>query len=56
MKALLLKQHGGLENLHLVYDHPAPRVKDGHVVLRVRASSFNHHDVFTVKGMPGIEV
>jgi alcohol dehydrogenase len=26
------------------------------VVIRVRASSFNYHDVFTVRGMPGIKV
>jgi len=25
-------------------------------VIRVKASSFNYHDVFTVKGMPGIKV
>jgi alcohol dehydrogenase len=31
-------------------------VIEGHVVIRVRASSFNYHDVFTVKGMPGIKV
>ena len=56
MKALLLRQHGGLENLELVTDHPMPVAIEGHVVLRVRASSFNYHDVFTVKGMPGIKV
>lgn len=56
MKALLLRQHGGLENLTVVADYPKPQVTDGHVVLRVRASSFNYHDVFTVKGMPGIKV
>ena len=56
MKALLLRQHGGLENLELVTDHPVPKAVDGHVVIRVRASSFNYHDVFTVKGMPGIKV
>lgn len=56
MKALLLRQHGGLENLTVVTDYPKPAVTDGHVVLRVRASSFNYHDVFTVKGMPGIKV
>src|SRR5262249_38876260 len=28
----------------------------GYVVIRVRASSFNYHDVFTVRGMPGIKV
>jgi alcohol dehydrogenase len=33
-----------------------PKAEPGHVVIRVRASSFNYHDVFTVKGMPGIKV
>jgi NADPH:quinone reductase-like Zn-dependent oxidoreductase len=51
----VLRQHGGLENLQVV-DHPKPRATDGHVVIRVKASSFNYHDVFTVKGMPGIKV
>src|SRR6201747_2023127 len=55
MRALVLRQHGGLENL-LVEDHPKPQAVDGHVVIRVKASSFNYHDVFTVKGMPGIKV
>ena len=33
-----------------------PTLQDGHVIIRVGASSFNYHDVFTVKGMPGIKV
>jgi 2-desacetyl-2-hydroxyethyl bacteriochlorophyllide A dehydrogenase len=56
MKALLLRQHGELENLQVVSDHPMPTATEGHVVIRVRASSFNYHDVFTVRGMPGIKV
>ena len=56
MKALLLRQHGGLDNLQMVSDYPAPQAVEGHVVIRVRASSFNFHDLFTVKGMPGIKV
>ena len=56
MRALLLRQHGGLENLTVVADHPTPKATEGHVVIRVKASSFNYHDVFTVKGMPGIKV
>jgi len=56
MKALVLRQHGGLENLAVVTDHPVPKAMDGHVVIRVKASSFNYHDVFTVRGMPGIKV
>jgi NADPH:quinone reductase-like Zn-dependent oxidoreductase len=56
MKALLLRQHGGLDSLEIVGDYPTPQAIEGHVVIRVRASSFNYHDVFTVKGMPGIKV
>ena len=56
VKALVLRQHGGLEQLEVVADHPRPAVTDEHVVIRVRASSFNYHDVFTVRGMPGIKV
>ena len=56
MRALLLRQHGDLENLEVVDDHPKPKAVEGHVVIRVKASSFNYHDVFTVKGMPGIKV
>src|SRR3974390_3200014 len=56
MKALLLRRHGGLDELEVANDYPAPAADDGHVVIRVRASSFNYHDVFTVHGMPGIKV
>jgi NADPH:quinone reductase-like Zn-dependent oxidoreductase len=56
MKALVLREHGDLDQLSVVPDYPRPEVKPGHVVIRVGASSFNYHDVFTVKGMPGIKV
>jgi alcohol dehydrogenase len=56
MRALVLRGHGALDDLQVVEDYPVPQVVDGHVVIRVRASSFNYHDVFTVKGMPGIKV
>jgi alcohol dehydrogenase len=56
MRALLLRRHGDLDQLQIVADHPVPRADEGHVVIRVRASSFNYHDVFTVRGMPGIKV
>ncbi|SHI07553.1 alcohol dehydrogenase [Pollutimonas bauzanensis] len=56
MKALVLNAHGDFDQLSLVADKPVPEVTAGHVLIRVRASSFNYHDVFTVKGMPGIKV
>lgn len=56
MQALLLRKHGGLDELEVAHDHPVPAAVEGHVLIRVRASSFNYHDVFTVRGMPGIKV
>ncbi|MGA8614689.1 MAG: zinc-binding dehydrogenase [Xanthobacteraceae bacterium] len=56
MKALVLRTHGSLNDLDVVNDYPRPKVSEGNVVIRVRAASFNYHDVFTVRGMPGIKV
>jgi alcohol dehydrogenase len=56
MKALVLRKHGTLDDLAVVTDYPTPKASEGHVVIRVRAASFNYHDVFTVRGMPGIKV
>ena len=56
MKAVVLHEHGGLDQLRYVTDFPDPVVVEGHVVIRVGATSFNYHDVFTVRGMPGIKV
>ena len=56
MKAVVLNEHGDLNKLQYVTDFPDPVVVDGHVVIRVGATSFNYHDVFTVRGMPGIKV
>ncbi|WP_221937718.1 MULTISPECIES: zinc-binding dehydrogenase [unclassified Variovorax] len=56
MRALVLDAHGALDQLRVVTDRPVPRAQAGHVVVRVGASSFNYHDVFTVQGMPGIKV
>jgi NADPH:quinone reductase-like Zn-dependent oxidoreductase len=56
MKAVVLHEHGGLDKLLYVTDFADPVVVEGHVVIRVGATSFNYHDVFTVRGMPGIKV
>jgi NADPH:quinone reductase-like Zn-dependent oxidoreductase len=56
MRAVVLEQQGSLDHLKYVPDFPDPAVKDDHVVIRVKAASFNYHDVFTVRGMPGIKL
>lgn len=56
MKALVLNQHGDLDQLQIDPDKPQPLAQAGHVVVQVHSSSFNYHDVFTVQGMPGIRI
>ena len=56
MRAVVLEQQGSLDHLRYVPDFPNPVVSDGSVIIRVGASSFNYHDVFTVRGMPGIKI
>ncbi|HYB44057.1 MAG TPA: zinc-binding dehydrogenase [Candidatus Methylomirabilis sp.] len=56
MKAVVLREHGGPEELVWEPDFPDPRAGAGQVVVRVRATSLNYHDVFTRRGMPGIAI
>lgn len=56
MKAIVLREHGGNDKLRFEYDFPDPVPGKGEVLLRVRASSLNYHDVFTRRGMPGISL
>ena len=55
MKALVLREHGE-GGLRLETGFPDPVAREGDVVLRVRATSLNYHDVFTRRGMPGIRI
>ncbi len=56
MKAMVLREHGGDDKLQLETGFPDPVPGEGDVVLRVRATSLNYHDVFTRRGMPGIKI
>lgn len=55
MRALVLHEHGEA-GLTLETDFPDPVPGEGDVVVRVRATSLNYHDVFTRRGMPGIRI
>src|SRR6266581_3024737 len=55
MKALVLREQGGA-GLRLESAFPDPVPGEGDVVLRVRATALNYHDVFTRRGMPGIRI
>src|SRR5579863_1360704 len=55
MRALVLRKHGD-DGLRLESGFPDPVPGEGDVVLRVRATALNYHDVFTRRGMPGIRI
>ena len=41
MKAVILSQHGNLQDLEYVSDFPDPTIQDGHVIIRVKATSLS---------------
>lgn len=55
MKAFVLREHAA-GGARLETDFPDPVPGEGDVVVRVRATSLNYHDVFTRRGMPGIRI
>ena len=55
MKAFVLREHGA-GGARFEVDFPDPLPGEGDVVVRVKATALNYHDVFTRRGMPGIRI
>jgi len=56
MRAMVLREQGKTARPVLEAGFPDPVAGEGDVLVRVRATSLNYHDVFTRRGMPGIKV
>jgi alcohol dehydrogenase len=56
MKAAVIRQHGGPGSIAIEHDFPDPSPGPTDVIVRVRATTLNYHDIFTRRGMPGIAV
>ncbi len=56
MRAQVLHAHGGIDNITFEADWPEPEPGPGEVVLKVHSCTLNYHDIFTLRGMPGIKV
>jgi NADPH:quinone reductase-like Zn-dependent oxidoreductase len=56
MRAIILRQHGELDQAQFVDNHPRPTPGPDEALIRVHAASVNRHDLFTVHGMPGIQL
>ncbi len=50
MKAVVLENFGGVDNLRLVEDFPDPEPKEDEVLIRVKAVALNHLDIWVRKG------
>lgn len=55
MKAFGFNAHGGLDRLQ-VLDVPVPEPGLGEVRIAVRTAGLNHLDLFTLEGMPGLDL
>lgn len=56
MRAVVIYEHGDNEKLKYETAFPDPVAGEGDVIVQVKASSLNYHDVFTRRGMPGIKL
>src|SRR5438270_7122239 len=52
MKAIIVREHGGLDRLELT-DIPEPELRHGEAIVRVRAVALNHLDLWVRRGVPG---
>ncbi len=55
MRATFFRQHGDIRRLQHGY-LPRPKPGPGEVLVRVRACALNHLDIWTLMGMPGLEI
>ena len=56
MKAVVLYEHGEMDKLVYEENYPDPECGPKDVVVRVKATSLNYHDLFTRNGMPGVKL
>ncbi|WP_342640324.1 zinc-binding dehydrogenase [Rhodoligotrophos ferricapiens] len=56
MKAMVIHKHGDLDEIVFDAHFPDPTPDADEVVLAVKATSLNYHDLFTLHGMPGIKI
>lgn len=56
MRAAVISEHGTSDVITVHEDWPDPVAGAGEVVIDVKACALNYHDLFTLRGMPGITI
>jgi 2-desacetyl-2-hydroxyethyl bacteriochlorophyllide A dehydrogenase len=54
MKCVRIHEHGGIDQL-ILEDVPTPRIGPNDVLVRVKATSINHLDIWVRQGLPGVK-
>jgi len=55
MRAVIFKEHGGLEKL-IYTEAPRPKIGPHEILVKVKACALNHLDIWTRLGMPGVSI
>jgi NADPH2:quinone reductase len=55
MKAVIIPEHGGIENLKYT-DFPKPEPQRHEILVKVKGVALNHLDIFVRKGLPGLKL
>lgn len=56
MRAVIFREHGGLEKLEYVTDWPHPQIGEEEVLVKVQACALNHLDIFVREGWPALKL
>jgi NADPH:quinone reductase-like Zn-dependent oxidoreductase len=56
LRALTISAHGGTEKLEFRTDVAEPEVKPGFVRVRIKSAALNLLDIFTLGGLPGVNI
>ncbi|WP_456695404.1 quinone oxidoreductase family protein [Aeromicrobium sp. P5_D10] len=56
MQAVVINEHGDTDRMEVHDNWPDPVAGPGSVVVAVKACALNYHDLFTLRGMPGITI
>lgn len=56
MRAQVIRGHGSIDDIAFEPNWADPVAGPGEVILRVKACALNYHDLFTLRGMPGIKL
>ncbi|MBI4669059.1 MAG: zinc-binding dehydrogenase [Elusimicrobia bacterium] len=56
MRTVIFREHGATDKLEFAADFPEPQISDDEILVRVKACSLNHLDIWVREGLPGLRL